>query len=72
MRFGADQTQSDPEGGIPSGSLEALGRFETEVSVCWRSMIKAVAEKFFRLIASFVSFVSSPVRLWSSIGNLAF
>jgi hypothetical protein len=64
MRFGAAQTQSDPEGGIPTGSLEALGRLKTEVSVRWRSMIEGVAGKFFRLMSSIVSFVSWRVRLW--------
>jgi hypothetical protein len=48
-----------------------LGGWKLEVSVCWRSMIEGVAEKFFRLIASIVSFVSWRVRLWSSTGNPA-
>jgi hypothetical protein len=64
MRFSAAQTQSDPEGGIPTGSLEVLGRLKTEVSVCWRSMVEDVAAKFFRLMSSIVSFVSWQVRLW--------
>ncbi|MBI5262948.1 MAG: hypothetical protein HY852_14135 [Bradyrhizobium sp.] len=47
--------QNDPEGGIPSGSLEVLGRFnQNRVRIC-------IGGEFFQVMLPFVSIVSWPV-----------
>src|SRR3569623_1247739 len=48
--------QNDPEGGIPSGSLEVLGGLT-------KPYVILIGTKFFRLMLCFVSFVSSAVTL---------
>lgn len=50
------QTQNDPEGGIPSGSLEVLGGLT-------KPYVSFIGGKFFRLMLCFVSIVSSAVTL---------
>ena len=50
------QIQNDPEGGIPSGSLEVLGGLT-------KPYVIFIGTKFFRLMLWFVSFVSSAVTL---------
>lgn len=50
------QIQSDPEGGIPSGSLEVLGGLT-------KLYVSFIGTKFFRLMLWFVSIVSSAVTL---------
>src|SRR3954453_21429019 len=50
------QTQNDPEGGIPSGSLEVLGGLT-------KTYVSFIGGKFFRLMLCFVSIVSSAVTL---------
>lgn len=47
---------SDPEGGIPSGSLEVLGGLT-------KPYVSFIGTKFFRLMLWFVSIVSSAVTL---------
>ena len=58
MLYGAScpQTQNDPEGGIPSGSLEVLGGLT-------KPYVSFIGGKFFRLMLCFVSIVSSAVTL---------
>lgn len=53
---GGAQIQSDPEGGIPSGSLEVLGGLT-------KPYVSFIGTKFFRLMLWFVSIVSSAVTL---------
>jgi hypothetical protein len=50
------KTQNDPEGGIPSGSLEVLGGLT-------KPYVIFIGGKFFRLMLCFVSIVSSAVTL---------
>ena len=50
------QIQNDPEGGIPSGSLEVLGGLT-------KPYVSFIGGKFFRLMLCFVSIVSSAVTL---------
>ena len=50
------QIQNDPEGGIPSGSLEVLGGLT-------KPYVIFIGTKFFRLMLWFVSIVSSAVTL---------
>lgn len=53
---GGPQIQSDPEGGIPSGSLEVLGGLT-------KPYVSFIGTKFFRLMLWFVSIVSLAVTL---------
>jgi hypothetical protein len=53
------QMQSDPEGGIPSGSLEVFWK----VRSWWSASDVCVSAEFFRLMSSIVSFVSSDDEL---------
>jgi hypothetical protein len=60
--LGHPQTQNDPGGGHPVRVVEVLGRFEKLRSACRRkSIIEAVAGKFFRPISWIISIVSLAV-----------
>ncbi|CUU13865.1 hypothetical protein CDS [Bradyrhizobium sp.] len=56
MGLGDPQIQNDPEGGIPSGSLEVLGGLT-------KPYVSFIGGKFFRLMLCFVSIIASAVTL---------
>jgi hypothetical protein len=70
--FAKARKQSDPEGGIPSGPLEVLGRSKNQFSGRWSFVIVGVTGEFFRVMSSIVSFVSSEHGFSAMGGNAVF
>ena len=57
------QIQNDPEGGIPSGSLEVTWRLEDWAARRLALVIVGVTAKFFRLMLRIVSIVSRALTI---------